>query len=305
MIALWPVAVPHEAAAVDAATELTMRQIAPGVYVHQGRQEDVSPANHGDVANVGFIVGASCVAVIDTGTTLHAGEALRAAVRRATKVPVCYVINTHVHPDHIFGNAAFADDAPQYVGHARLPAAMAARGANQLHALLRELGDAAAGSTLVAPTLLVDPDRTLDLGGREIRLHAWRTAHTDNDLSVYDVQTDTWWLSDLLFVGHIPVVDGNLRGWIAVLETLARMSPPAHVVPGHGPIDAPWTASIATERAYLDWLVHGVRGALRDGRTMQETVDTLGVDPNSAWLLVDTFHRRNVTAAYAEYEWED
>jgi len=282
-----------------------MRQIAEGVYVHEGLQQDVSKENHGDVANIGFIVGKTCVAVVDTGSTFTIGQSLRAAVRRVTALPICYVINTHVHPDHVFGDAAFLADGPQFVGHVRLPAALAARGGNQLRALVRDLGDDAIGSAIVAPTLLVDDDRTLNLGDRPIRLHASRPAHTDSDLSVYDERTETWWLSDLLFVGHVPVVDGSLRGWLEALEALAAMPPPAHVVPGHGPVDAPWASSLAAERAYLDALVAGVRKSLAAGQTMQQAVDTVGMAERGDWLLFDSFHRRNVTAAYAEYEWED
>lgn len=284
---------------------LPVREIAQGVYVHEGLQEEASAANRGDLANIGFVVGKACVAVIDTGGTLAVGRALRAAVRRVTPLPICYVVNTHVHPDHVFGNAAFVDDAPQFIGHAHLAAAMAARGENYTRAVLRDLGPVAAGSTMVPPTTVVDDTRTIDLGDRVLRLRAWPAAHTDDDLTVFDEATGTWWLSDLLFVERVPVVDGNLRGWLKVLDELRATAAPRHVVPGHGPVDAPWARSLDDERRYLETVAREVRAAIKAGRTMQQAVDTVGESERSHWRLFDAYHRRNVTAAYAELEWED
>ena len=289
-----------------AATEaFRIDQIADGIYVHRGLDEDPSSTNLGDVANLGFVVGTTCVAVIDTGETAAIGRALRAAVRRVTPLPICYVVNTHVHPDHVFGNAAFEADAPRFVGHARLPAAMAARGNNYRRALERDLGAAAAGSTLIASTLLVDGDTMLDLGARTLRLHAWRASHTDNDLTVYDEKTNTWWLSDLLFVDHMPVIDGSLRGWLLTIAELRRMPRPLHVVPGHGPIDPPWPQALDAEERYLQVVAREVRAAIKAGTSMQQAVESVGASERTHWRLADSFHRRNVTAAYAELEWED
>jgi quinoprotein relay system zinc metallohydrolase 2 len=272
------------------------------VYVHYGAQSEMSTANAGDVANLGFVVGATCVAVIDTGGTYAVGRALRLAIRRVTAVPVCYVINTHAHPDHVFGNQAFVEDKPEFVGHARLADAMRRRGPNYLRALLRDLGDSAQGSALVLPTLSVADTRRLELGGRSLNLRAWPTAHTDSDLTVFDETSGTLWLGDLLFVGHLPVVDGSLRGFIAAIDELKKV-PAQRVIPGHGRADA-WPAAILREEQYLRQLFRDIRATLAAKKPMAEAIETVGCDSADSWLLVDQFHKRNVSAAYAELEWD-
>jgi len=280
-----------------------VQQIAPGDYVHRGQDDVATAANKGDIANVGFIVGSRCVAVIDTGGTLAEGRALRDAVRKVTSLPVCYVINTHMHPDHIFGNAAFKQDNPKFVGSAKLAQAEGMRADNYLRALNRELGDAAKGSEIIPPTDTVDGSADLDLGDRVLKLQTWKTAHTNNDMTVYDEKSGTLWLGDLLFVRCIPVVDGSVVGWLDDIARIKQMNP-RHVVPGHGPLDAPWPQSLETEEHYLAELAHDVRAAIKRGETIQQAVDTVGVDQRDKWLLYEIYHRRNVTAAYAELEWE-
>jgi quinoprotein relay system zinc metallohydrolase 2 len=282
--------------------DLAVENPAPGVYVHYGQQAEMTPANFGDVANLGFVVGARCVAVIDTGGTFAVGRALRLAIRRVTPLPVCYVINTHVHPDHVFGNAAFADDQPEFVGHDRLADALRTRGPNYLNALRRDLGEVAQGSSIILPTRPVKSVEVLDLGGRVLSLRAWPTAHTDTDLTVFDQESKTLWLGDLLFVGHVPVLDGNLRGFLAALAQIKNI-PADLAIPGHGRALS-WPAAIAPEQQYLDSLMVDVLAAIKEKRTLSETLASVQGE-HGQWLLFEEFHRRNVTAAYAELEWDE
>lgn len=289
------------------ARALDFNAVAPGHYLHRGVIEGADAANLGLISNTGFVVGSRCVAVIDTGGSPAAGRALLDGLRRVTPLPVCYVVNTHAHPDHVLGNQAFVQAgqggaAPQFVGHARLAAALASRGPFYLNALKRDFGAAAEGARLVAPTLAVADTLELDLGERTLTLRAWPTAHTDADLTVYDPSTRTLWLGDLLFVEHLPVLDGKLLGWLAVTAQLASLDV-ALAVPGHGTPSPNWPAVFDAQTRYLSQLRDSVRAALEAGASLAETVRASSTAPAS-WQLAPIFHKRNVTSAFAELEWE-
>jgi quinoprotein relay system zinc metallohydrolase 2 len=310
-VALLAAALPLWAApdALPAAREpLAVTQIASGVFVHTPPVADWAPENGGDVANLGFIVGSRCVAVIDTGGTLDVGRRWKAAIERATRVPICYVINTHVHPDHLMGNAAFrgsaATSGPEILAHAKLASSLGARERYIVQALQRDFKLPAAEQTIVYPTRGIEGSVDLDLGGRTITLTAWATAHTDNDLTVLDRSTRTLFLGDLLFAGHIPVLDGKLRGWLSAMDELRRQDV-AIAVPGHGAVSSSsWPGALDAQRRYLDALLTETKAAIAAGATIQQAVDKVGAEAAKPWSLADLFHRRNVTTAYAELEWE-
>ena len=284
-------------------TPFEVTELAPGVFVHYGIIADRTVENFGDNANIGFIVGSRCVLVVDTGGSLPVGRALREAIRKVTPLPVCYVVLTHVHPDHFFGAAAFLDDRPQFIAHENYPAQLAARARSYSNSLQRDLGPIAAGSTIVHPTELVRDTLAVDLGDRPVTIRAWPPAHTDDDLTVFDTKTKTLWLSDLLFVTHTPVVDGTITGFLAVIRDLRSLDVD-HYVAGHGRSDLPWPQPLDAQERYLKTVVKETRAALRARKTIQQATDEVGLGEADKWQLFDLFHRRNVTSAYTELEWE-
>ena len=108
-------------------TDFAIEDIGNGIYVHHGKHLDIDEGYQGDICNISFVVGSLGVAVIDTGGSLKTGNKLHDAIKKVTDKPILYVINTHVHPDHIFGNAAFVQDKAQFVGHEKLAVAMQLR----------------------------------------------------------------------------------------------------------------------------------------------------------------------------------
>lgn len=292
-----------QAAALATGKPLALEQVAPGVFVSRGVHEDASPANLNAIANIGLVVGDSSVAVIDSGGCRLWGERLRQAVDSVTDRPVGYVVQTHVHPDHVLGSAAFLADDPVFLGHAKLPRALAARGGFYIERLVETLGDLAEGTVVVPPTRVVEDSLEIDLGGRVLRIQAWPTAHTDNDLTVLDLASGTLWASDLLFMERTPVMDGSLTGWLDVMAAMAEI-PAERVVPGHGPTAAPWPEALAAQRRYLTTLRDEIRAIIAANGTMEQAVETVARGERANWALFDDYNPRNVVASFAELEWE-
>lgn len=287
------------------AANLSIKQIAQGIYVHQGLIEVPDTHNHDAIANIGFIVGEKCVAVVDTGGTPEQGQALKAAIKKITNVPICYVINTHVHPDHIFGNRAFKNIKNiQFIGHHKLARAMTERGAFYIQRSEEQIAVKLTAKDVIVPTKVVKNTLKLDLGGRVLILTAYPTAHTDNDLTVFDQKTDTMWLSDLLFLGHLPVLDGSLNGWLSVLEKLEKRQFDV-VIPGHGQIVRDWPASLQPEKQYLQYLQTEMRRAIKKRIFLEDVLNTVSYPDKDKWQLFADFHKKNLSSAYAELEWED
>ena len=288
---------------VFSAEALAFEHVADGIHVHHGVHEDLDEGYHGDIANIGFIVGSKGVAVIDTGGSLQVGQQLRAAISKVTDLPVLYVINTHVHPDHIFGNAAFLQDNPQFVGHSKLANAMALREEAYMRSNQNWLGDAFKGSQIVKPTVSVQDSMTLDLGDRSLQLKAYPTAHTNTDLTVFDAKTGTLWTGDLLFVERTPSIDGDIKGWLAVLPELKSVSA-KKIVPGHGPVITGEPDAFANEERYLSTLLADVRNSIKTGEPMERAMDTAAASEKDKWQLFRAVNRRNVNLIYPELEWE-
>ena len=289
-----------------------IEEVADGVFVHFGIHEDVNKSNKGDIANIGFILGKKSIMVIDTGGTRKIGEKLLDKIKTISDLPISHIIITHSHPDHFFGTEAFLSENPSIVGHEKLNRSLLSN-----FNFYRELqsnnieDDVLKNAKLIQANVKIKTGNILevDLGERIVEIKAWKSGHTDNDLSVYDLNTKTFW-SENIFVGRIPSIRASIIGWKKNLDEIQKMDINL-IVPGHGNV-AKKDKALQPILKYFARLISQVRKFHKNNISLQESINSIlqkeilnskNVNPEG-WALFTEYHYSNVTKVYTELEWE-
>lgn len=215
-----------------------LSKIADNVYSYVG-EKDGSPA-HSFAANAGIIIGRDGVLVVDS--LISAKEAMRflADIRAVTGKPIKYVVNTHTHLDHAFGNCVFARLGATVISQALDRQMLAQIGA----ATLQNAGNFGlkpedmAGTEIVLPTISFGDALQIDLGGEQVELLRVAPSHTAGSLVVSVPSRKLLFAGDILFTDFHPfLADGDIPGWISTIDTLLAMDV-ERIVPGHGPLSS-------------------------------------------------------------------
>ena len=292
---------------------LDVKKIADGVYVHYGKHENIyEGSNIGDIGNLGFIIGDESIAVIDTGGSHQVGEALKLAIKKISKKPIKYVINTHVHQDHILGNTAFLSEGVIIYGHFNLKKALKERGSQYIRQI-SEAGNKIKGTKIIFPHKIIaetSPDQvkklsdkiTINLGNRKLLLTSYPTAHTYSDASVFDLKTKTFFVGDLAQDERLPTMDGLVKNWIKVLNEIEKVDFKI-MVPGHGKIQKDNTALKKT-KTYLQVLYNDVIDALKKDIPAEKIIEIAAESEKDKWVLFDRVNPGNIVRTFMRYEWE-
>ena len=287
----------------EANQDFNLTEIAENNYVHFGKHVSIEDKDNEDIANIGFIVGTNCVAVIDTGGSISIGNKLKKSIRGITKKPICYVINTHVHYDHILGNKAFTDESPDFIGHKDLAEAINQNRDFFLNQFRNNLTSDPKNSDIIEPNILIEKTKKLELGERSITLIPFATSHSHNDLIVIDNKTKTLWAGDLIFRERIPSLTGSLKGWLKSINKIKELDIKV-VVPGHGSVASSLDEAIKQQQDYLTLLLNKTRKAINEGKFINEAMENIDKDNEFRWLLHEYQHSTNVSRSYTELEWE-
>jgi cyclase len=254
-----------------------------------------------ETANAGFVVAEQGVVVVDTLDTPARGRALAAAIAQRAAQPVLFVINTHHHSDHVFGNQAF--DAP-LIAHYSLADELAETLARDLSPLAiaawisQHPEDVWLAEELEVryPNLLFDGRLVLDLPPHKLVLQHL-DGHTPDSTIVDLPEEGVLYAGDLVFEGRVPYLrQANIEGTVRALSHLERLGP-RRVVPGHGAVCD--MAYVTRLREYLEALIETVREMIDRG---VDKVGAIESDRLPTWWTEDRpdLQRANVARAYDE-----
>lgn len=285
------------------AEPLEFKEAAPGFYIHVGHVAVPDGGNRGDTSNIVFVIGDDTVAVVDAGGSRTVGQGVLEAIREVTSKPVGWLILTHMHPDHTAGSGPLVEAGARVIAHSGFEASMAPRRDFYRDLEVRRQSASPDEFFFPEPDEVVNGERIIDLGDRRLLLKAWPVAHTANDLTVLDEASGILAAGDLVFVDHVPTLDGSLKGWIAALPGLAAV-PAGRVVPGHGPAPQPWPDALNGEARYLAALARDIRAQLAAGGSIGAAQTGAAASERGEWALFDAYNGQNVSAAFTELEWE-
>jgi cyclase len=263
------------------------RKIKEGIYVQSAREVN---------STVGIVLTSEGVVVIDTGQTLIDSRQVLEVVKKLTPLPVRFVINTEVHPDHTTGNFLFSPPAV-VINHAGAGDAMRkADNPNRFANATPEIRAAADGYRLVPPHVEYQEKMTLRVGERTFELLRLKNAHSEADTAV--------WLpaERVLFAASVALPNSlnNVRPFVTIPDILAatrmlRSLNPEVVVPGHGSVGT--TKIFDESERYYTLLVERVGAMVKQGKTLEQIGKELRMPEYADWAYQERMPS-NVDAAY-------
>ncbi len=231
---------------------------------------------HEGLTNSGIIVSEDGVLVIDSLRVPSFGRELIKDVRRISEKPIRYVINTHSHWDHSWGNEEFPQST--IIGHTNcrqemLDTEITVRWRDKVVAAGDPWSVEAKSVEVTPPDLTFDRTLYLDFGGRAVDLHWFGRAHTSGDIFIHLPEDRILFTGDVAQDGGIPFMgDGYMLDWP---ETDARLLDldVERFVGGHGPVGE--RSALFEARDFIVSIVSGTERAIISGQEKETAVSSV------------------------------
>ncbi len=262
---------------------LKVTEVAPGLYFQYHHQE----------SNSAFLVTNDGVLVIDTRQHPKRAEELVTTIRKITDKPIRWVVNTHAHGDHYFGNSVFKREGATIIAHRDTAGMMKAQFDREMKRRMgyfKQRNYDPAEVTLVLPDVTFDSKMTLTLGGRTVDLLYFGAGQNPGDTFIHFPQ------ERVLFAGGPfstnswpnPSFTPSMQGWIGVLKKIASLDVEKYLG-GHGDIGT--KEDVLAEARMLSDFDAGMRAAVAKGMTRDEIIKNVRFEKYSD---VRNYYRMNL-----------
>ncbi len=256
-------------------------------------------------SNTTFIITKDGVIVIDTRTNPAEARKALAELRKITDKPVLYIINTHYHGDHTFGNQVF-EESKTIIAHENVRKMLQGQNGQNHLAFFKTFGLSGMDEVqIVLPNMIYKKRMEIYQGAYHLQLLHLGKGHTDGDTVVYLEELKLVITGDLVFADTIPYAgDGYIDSWIASLHTLHNYDIEI-VVPGHGEVGGKTT--LIAMKHYLMKLRNQVKQQIENGKSLEETKKIVSESLRaeySSWKNLERIEG-NVDRAFMEYSFKE
>ena len=273
-----------------------LQEVAPNVfaYIHSGVGWDI--------CNSGFIVGDDGVLVIDAMMVASQVRLYMEEIRKVTDKPIRYVVNTHHHVDHSFGNQFYLP--AEIVSHRGCREALITRGADvgMLSERYPHYRDDWAEARLTPASITYEDKMIVHLGGKVIELLHPGPAHTYGDTLVYLPEDKVLFTGDVAFHYLPPLArDGHISNWIKVANGILNHLDATTLIPGHGPVSGKEVVSATLK--YLRLVKRTSRSHFQWGASVEDTSRAVLLGEYADWVEPERV-MVNVQRLYQEFRGE-
>lgn len=266
-------------------------------YYFLGEKEYFSKENGGNISNSAFIITKNYVILLDTGSSVEYAEQLKKAVSQITNKPIKYIINTHHHPDHFMGNAAFKKSTIYATDFTAKN--IKEHGELYVSNMVNLLGEVAFTTRAKAPDKIINKKR-LVLDGYEFEI-LFLHGHTHDDIVLFDKKNKTLFTSDLIFNKRaLATPHADIPKWIESLKELRQIDFNI-LIPGHGKHS--FSKSVIDENIeYLTYLHNTLIDAVDKGLDSFEILSKKHPRQISSYAMFEEEFERSIINLYPKYE---
>ncbi len=319
IVALWSVTM---LLAVEVAKESTFslgkygtfkfEKLNQNVYVMHGPVVEPNKENEGFMNNPAIIESEKGLIIVDPGGNYNVGKKVLAEIEKVSKKPILAVFNTHKHGDHWFANKAIVEKYPNAVIYADEHMIKVAKEgeAEKWYKILDRMteGNLEGTKAFAYPTKAIKGGDEIVVDGQTFKVRHPKVAHTDTDLLIEHLNSNTLFLGDNVMKGRLGAFDSSssLLGNIILLEAVKAEKALTLYVPGHG-ISGKRDETIDPYLNYLKIVKEEVAKAYEDDLQAYEVKDKVlkRLEAYKDWDAIGHVLGKHMSKAYSEIEMSD